>query len=162
MGTTFRDFHHGVGRISRRFGDVFTTSAPKSLFKLDTYIFTPLTLDLYATGIQAAIFLILETHYMLRGAAQSCVFLHRRGFFGVLCVQRTYTYFWSYACLTTHMHEQGPSRGRYPRFTQHAHCVVERICNVLQVQLLWLEQAFIHALRHFWAIFVIHEPVASL
>jgi hypothetical protein len=54
MGTTFRDFHHEVGRISRRFGDVFTMSAPKSLFKLDTYIFTPLTLDLYATGIQAA------------------------------------------------------------------------------------------------------------
>jgi hypothetical protein len=59
---------------------------------------------------------------------------------------------------TAHVHEQRPARGRHTRVAQHLHSIVERVRDVVEIKLPFLEQALVNAPRDLRPVIVVHQP----
>jgi hypothetical protein len=86
-------------------------------------IWTRSRIGMYGVILISPTFLILNTHETLSGAAQSRMFLVSKDV-SKLCVQRTYTSCWSYACFN-HPHARIRPIAR-PVPPPHATCALRR------------------------------------
>jgi hypothetical protein len=64
------------------------------------------------------------------------------------------------SALPAHMHVQRPPFCRYARISQRTHCVVERVRDVVQVELVLREQPLVHPSRHLRPVLVAHQPAS--